>query len=530
MGGGYCSCGSLRSAGTLSRFRDPLPVPREKKPFYRSRGKSYYSLTMSQFRQSLHSELPETAVWGFDGTYPGPTIRVKEGELVFVQWNNALPEHHLLPVDHTVHGAGTGVPVVRTVTHVHGASVHPDSDGYPEAWFTKNFEQTGPFFTRKIYRYENRQQPCTLWYHDHALGITRLNVYAGLAGFYLIEPGSKDRRFNLPSGEYDIPLLIQDRSFNVDGSLYYTAQKGSPVEGPETTVVDMFFGDTNLVNGKVWPYLEVKPRKYRFRLLNGANSRVYTLYLDTGQPMYQIATDSGYREKPALLRNLTLAPAERAEVIVDFANMEGSQVVLRNSAPAPFPAGPLPDESTGTVMAFRVKGDPGGIDHFSIPEELNKVPPVSINDVCRTRYLTLDSAADRFGRDLMLLNKLTWDDPVTELPVLGTSEIWFFINLTGHTHPIHLHLVDFQITGRRAIDTEWFKEKGELKYTGPTQPADREEEGWKDTVRANPGEVTGVKARFVPFSGLFVWHCHILEHEDYEMMRPFIVIRPEENP
>jgi spore coat protein A len=215
---------------------------------------------------------------------------VESGEKVFIKWINNLPAKHLLPIDYTVHGAHMDVPEVRTVVHVHGASVEPESDGYPEAWFTKGFEQVGPYFTKKVYQYDNYMRTCTLWYHDHTLGITRLNVYAGLAGFYLVRD-QQERLLNLPCGPYEIPLMIQDKSFNKDGSLYYPRQ-------PETSVVPEFIGDTILVNGKVWPYLEVEPRKYRFRLLNASNTRFYRLKLDSGQLIYQVGTERGLMEYP----------------------------------------------------------------------------------------------------------------------------------------------------------------------------------------------------------------------------------------
>ncbi|MDQ7861053.1 multicopper oxidase domain-containing protein [Peribacillus frigoritolerans] len=184
---------------------------------------------MTEFKQSLHSELNDTKVWGYEGSYPGPTIEVESGEKVVIKWTNNLPAKHLLPVDYTVHGAHLDVPEVRTVVHVHGASVEPESDGYPEAWFTRGFKQVGPYFRKKVYQYDNNMQACTLWYHDHTLGITRLNIYAGLAGFYLIRD-HRERLLNLPCGQYEIPLIIQDKSFNEDGSLFYPRQpeKTSP--------------------------------------------------------------------------------------------------------------------------------------------------------------------------------------------------------------------------------------------------------------------------------------------------------------
>ena len=212
---------------------------------------------------------------------------------------------------------------------IHGGSTPPESDGHPEAWFTKGFERAGPLFEQKTYQYPNDQRATTLWYHDHALGITRLNVYAGLAGFYLIRD-KEERSLKLPKGPYEIPLVIQDRSFNEDGSLFYPSCPneidGGTCEGdelPNPSIVPEFFGDTILVNGKVWPFLEVEPRKYRFRLLNGSNSRFYILKFDKTLPFIQIGTDGGLLETPVTLNEIILGPAERADVIVDSQSLTG---------------------------------------------------------------------------------------------------------------------------------------------------------------------------------------------------------------
>jgi spore coat protein A len=199
----------------LSKFVDQLPIPAIITPRWKNQLYTYYEVSMTEFKQSLHSELPDTTVWGYEGSYPGPTFEVESGETVFVKWVNNLPDKHLFPIDHTVHGAHLDVPDVRTVVQLHGASVESESDGYPEGWFTNGFKQVGPSFTKEVYRYDNYNRACTLWYHDHALGITRLNVYAGLAGLYVIRD-LQERLLNLPSGQFEIPLIIQDKSFHED--------------------------------------------------------------------------------------------------------------------------------------------------------------------------------------------------------------------------------------------------------------------------------------------------------------------------
>jgi spore coat protein A len=507
----------------LSKFVDELPIPlilkaRWKDPFH-----TYYEVNMTEFKQSLHSELNDTTVWGYEGSYPGPTIEVESGEKVLIKWTNNLPDKHLFPVDYTVHGAHLDVPEVRTVVHVHGASVESESDGYPEAWFTKGFERVGPYFRKKVYQYDNNMIACTLWYHDHALGITRLNVYAGLAGFYLIRD-HRERLLNLPSGKYEVPLMIQDKTFNKDGSLYYPKQPEKPVPGLDTSIIPEFFGDIILVNGKVFPYLKVEPRKYRFRLLNASNTRFYRIKLDSGQLIYQIGTDGGLMEYPIGIKEIMLAPAERADIIIDFSNLEGKEIIMTNDAPAPFPQGD-PKNEIGSIMQFRVTVSLSSIDTSVIPNYMMPLPKIKEQVASKIRYLTLNDNMDKYGREFMLLDNKQWDAPITENPKLGTTEVWYLINLTDDTHPIHLHLIDFQIVDRREFDVEKYTKEGVISYTGSPMPPEPQERGLKDTVRANPKQVTRIIMKFGPYTGLYVWHCHILEHEDYEMMRPYIVIR-----
>ncbi|MTT32067.1 multicopper oxidase domain-containing protein [Terrilactibacillus sp. BCM23-1] len=509
----------------LSKFIDELPIPPILKPRWKNQFYTYYEVNMTEFRQSLHSQLNDTTVWGYEDGYPGPTIEVESGEKVFIKWINNLPGKHLFPIDYTVHGAHRDVPDVRTVVHVHGACVEWESDGYPEAWFTKGFKQVGPYFRKQIYRYDNCNHACTLWYHDHTIGITRLNIYAGLAGFYLIRE-NRERSLNLPSGKYEIPLMIQDKTFNKDGSLYYPKQPEKPIPELEMSITPKFIGDTILVNGKVWPYLKVEPRKYRFRLLNASNTRFYRIKLDSGQLMYQIATDGGLLEYPVGLKEIMLAPAERADVIIDFTNLEGKNIIMTNDAPAPFPGGDKPDPNTVCqVMQFRVTLPLSSVDTSTIPAHMMPVPKTKEQSVTRVRCLTLNDNMDQYGREWMLLDNNPWDAPISENPKLGATEIWYLINVTDDSHPIHLHLIDFQILDRRNFDVEKFNKEKVIEYTGPAMPLEPQERGWKDTVRANPKQVTRIIMQFGPFTGLYVWHCHILEHEDYEMMGPYIVIR-----
>lgn len=320
--------------------------------------------------------------------------------------------------------------------------------------------------------------------------------------------------------------MMQDKTFNKDGSLYYPKQPEKPIPELETSIIPEFIGDTILVNGKVWPYLEVEPRKYRFRLLNASNTRFYRIKLNSGQLMYQIATDGGLLEYPVGIREIMLAPAERADVIIDFTNLEGKNIIMTNDAPAPFPGGDKPDPLTvGQVVQFRVTLPLSSVDTSTIPAYMVPVPKIKEQSVTRIRYLTLNDNMDQYGREWMLLDNKPWDAPISENPKLGTTEISYLINVTDDSHPIHLHLIDFQILDRRNFDVDKFNKEKVIEYTGPAMPPEPQERGWKDTVRANPKQVTRIIMEFGPFTGLYIWHCHILEHEDYEMMRPYIVIR-----
>lgn len=507
--------------GTVPKFVDPVPIPAVLRPIGKERGKPLYEVTMSQFQQQLHRDFAPTTVWGYNGTYPGPTIKARRNQPIRVRYLNNLPTTHLLPIDHSVHGAESFRPDVRTVVHLHGGNVQSIFDGHPDSWFTPGLTEAGPLFVTNVFTYPNKQPATTLWYHDHAVGITRLNVYAGLAAFYLLRDRFEDE-LQLPSGRFEVPLVIQDRSFNPDASLFY----------PES-VPPEFFGNTILVNGKVWPFLEVEPRRYRFRFLNGSNARFYRLRFDPMLSMTQIGVDGGFLERPVQLQEILLAPAERADVIIDFSKHRDTVFTLTNNAPTPFPTGESPDENTNLIMQFRVVLPLTGRDESVTPTKLPEGLSLSPDEAVKTRDLTLNEVVDHMDRVLPLLGirsisgrplPLSWGDSDTESPRLGTVEIWNLINLTADTHPIHLHLVRFLILDRQPFEVDRLMTTGELVFTGTPVPPDENERGPKDTVRANPGEVTRLIARFGDFPGDFVWHCHILEHEDHEMMRRYEVL------
>ncbi len=494
-------------APILEKYKDQLPIPRVIHPVETKKGQPYYELEMTEFYQNLHSDMPDTRVWGYGNSYPGPTIEAYKDNPIYVRWINKLPDKHFLPIDKTVHGAMDN-PEVRTVVHLHGLNVQPDSDGFPDDWFTPG--------ESALYHYPNRQQATTLWYHDHAIGITRLNVFAGLSGLYLIRD-KHEKHLNLPSGEYEIPLIIQDREFNDNGSLSYPAPT---INGVQPSIVPGFFGSYALVNGKVWPYLVVKPRKYRFRILNGSNSRNYTLRFSgaAGQilPAWnQIGSDGGFLERPAKLGTLSLEPAERADVIIDFTGLENQTYTLMNDSVPPFGT-PLPE-----IMQFRVSDIPVN-DYSCLPLKLNNIQPLPVKKT-KQRNIDIIVGQDEYGRLMFMLEDKLWTDPVTIKTELGSVEVWNIINTAAAAHPIHVHLIQFQVLNRQPYDVQRYTTTGTLKFIGPAILPDENERGWKDTITADPRHITRIIARFGDFTGIYPFHCHILEHEDHDMMRPYEV-------
>lgn len=278
--------------------------------------------------------------------------------------------------------------------------------------------------------------------------------------------------------------------------------------------------------------MEVEPWKYRFRVLNGSNSRFYRtqLKLSDGRtvPVYQIGTDGGFIEQPVLLNEMILGPAERLDIIVDFSPYKGQTILMTNDAPTSFMPGgtEVMFPETREIMQFRVTLPLSGKDTTVIPDRITSIEWLTEEDAVRTRNLALVERTDQFGRLMLLLTDRRWSDPISEKPILDTVEIWGFVNTTPDTHPIHLHLVRFQVLDRQPFDVAEFERTGRVIYTGERSEPEVTERGWKDTVRANPGEVTRIIARFGDFAGVYPWHCHILEHEDHEMMRPYEVLEP----
>jgi spore coat protein A len=541
---------SLLNPETQPQFVNPLPVPSA----IDGRNGGTFSIHISQFEQWLGLINPttqqhlNTTVWGYNGTYPGPTILAKKDVPLSIFWlnnlvngsNQVLP--HLLPIDRTIDWAfdddpnwqSYGVPVV---THLHGGHNESASDGLPDQWFTPNFERKGPGFIKgqsEPFYYHNDQEAATIWYHDHAFGVTRLNVYAGLAGYYLITDNNESElqaTNKLPAAPYDLGLAIQDRMFTSSGQLFYPATSDEIELNP--TVLPEMFGDFILVNGMAWPYLEVEPRQYRFRVLNGSDSRFYNLFFSSGQQIIQIGSDQGLLYSPFVMNKMLIAPGERKDIIIDFSNpaLWGQTIILKNNAKSPFPKGEVPDpQTTGRIMAFKVTNPLNSTYPLtSLPATL-RPPIVPLQTTLAPRKLILFETEDEYGRLMPILGTvddgiLGFRDELTENPALNSTEIWEMYNESEDAHPIHLHMVSMQLINRQRFTARIDEETGKpthIRLIGHPKFPELDEQGWKDTWVMLPGEVTKVIAKF-DRPGLYVWHCHILSHEEHDMMRPFFV-------
>jgi len=567
----------------LTPFRDHLRVPAVLRPKGGGHGSpATLSVRMVARRVQLHSELPPTDVWTYEGHLPGPTIEVRRGQHVRVEWINALPVRRPYPVTaftaedpaadaapdqipQNLPGRGRGrvneaVAALRpwTVVHVHGSRVAASYDGW-----TENGAASGQTI---LGDYSNDQRAALLWYHDHAMGITRFNVYSGLAGLWIIRD-AEEEALGLPAGRYEIPLLIQDRNLDTtpNGDL-----AGRLLHKVEDNTME-FFGPFTMVNGTIWPHLPVESRQYRLRVLNGSNARTYRLVLLDGNgrsvtgAIRQIGTDGGLLARPVSIppAGLVLAPAERADLLVDFRPFRGERLRLVNTAGSPFDGSPS-NQAPGTpdptnrlpypdVMEFRVSGQRVN-DTFVLPEWLasfRRLPPPDVE-----RLVALVEEVD----GMLTLHELEPVNPLEEQPsqpiiavtgesgittryrtvaahfrdttnwfvAHGSTEVWRILNLTEDTHPFHVHLVQFQATSRDKYNVDGF----DASTGGTTTPVtfvghgtlDANETGWKDTVRVNPGELVSIALTFDSYTGRYMYHCHLLEHEDHDMMRPFVVM------
>ena len=597
----------------------------------------YYTVDMTYFRQQiLPTGTPlavgadgKTLVWGYGGNCydavtganigyfansPSASFIATTGIPSQVKWVNNIDVPQFLPVDPTLNWANPNSITTPTapfnafpsgyadaqfpvplVPHLHGAEDQSTSDGGPNSWFTYNGIH-GPTYNTvaatdpnaAIYYYPNAQNPTTLWYHDHAMGMTRLNVMSGLAGFYLLKDAAAASTITTPIadnfdqymsqtfqyGVNEIPLAIQDRSFYANGELWFPTTGINPTIHPYW--MPEFFGNTIMVNGKVWPNLDVTQGVYRFRVLDGSNARFYTLSFSNKMPFTVIGTEGGYLQKPATVTSLTIAPGERYDIIVDFSKVAvGTKVLMTNTAKAPFPGGaPVDPQTTGQIMQFTVAGTNAapGTAANNIGAQTAPIYPANLNPTLLglafptlpaatlpRRYITLVEIMGPAGPQMVTMNGQTFMGTITETPKAGTEEEWVIINLTADTHPIHTHLASFQLVSRQPLQAskymkDWMTLNGnqmlpfpdtytpsqlaptaylQQKPTGPLPT----EMGWKDTVQMNPGEVTIIRIRFAQQDGTaypfeswvgpgYVWHCHIVDHEDNEMMRPYTVLPP----
>ena len=536
---------SAAVGGKLTKYQQPLPLPGHgivvASP---TGGADTYAFTLREIRRQLHPQLPPTPFWAYDdgsglagqaGSF-GMAVAAHSGTPVQASFTHNLPAMYpdWIPVDTRL----TAKPdtVVRVMAHLHGGFVAAGSDGNPAV----TLDGFGPGETQQVF-YGNQlpQMPATLsWFHDHGFGTTRLNVFAGLAAAYILrdkhDTGAEPNPAGIPGGAYEIPLVIQDRQFHLDGTFLY------PVSTiPGVVWIGEYFGDVMLVNGKVWPFLDVEPRLYRFRILNGCNARILNLGLG-GARLWQIGAEGGMWDKPVPVKNLVLAPAERADVIADFRPSPGQTLVMKNTPPPKPVVTPAP--SLTAVMQIRVGTTVTQPGPAAVPASLPG-RAASLPDPVKTRYITLNEVNPQTASWSLNLNGLDFEKSTpTETPKAGTVEDWVYVNMTGDTHPMHTHLVTHQVIGRTPFDVAAYQAAagpgdfgGAAGGTDPTpfatgtmEPPDPTERGFKDTTKANPGYFTTIRAKFELPAGVnapqtYVHHCHIVEHEDNDMMLPFIV-------
>lgn len=627
--------GGTLNPADIPKYLDPMVIPPAMPRTSVVGGAvDYYEIGVRQFEQSVLPAVMglKTTVWSYGSetspstyNYPAFTVEARANRPVRVKWVNGLVDAgdgsylpHLLPVDPTLHWAnpagglegrdmrpvhattpGPYTGPVPMVIHVHGAHVGPESDGHPESWWLPaatnmpagyatqgtlydTFDPSATTAGTAVFQYPNTQNATTLWYHDHTLGMTRLNVYAGPAGFWIIRQGPTD----LPAGVlpgpapseksspfaadvFEIPIAVQDRAFNADGSLFYpdTREFFDGIDGivgpyiPDSDVAPIWnpevFGNVMVVNGRAWPTLAVQPRRYRFRLLNGCNSRFLILKITNAAPsasdppgpaapalpIWQIGADQGFLAAPVELGSVLMAPAERADVIVDFTAIPvGTELYLVNEGPdEPFGGGePGNDfdiadaDTTRHVMKFTVV-PATGLDTSTPPAQLTLPAVRQLPATTRVRRLSLNEVMSevRDGPAEALLGTVdsqghpvlqAWMDPATQVLDAGSTEVWEIYNFTADAHPIHVHLVEFRVLNRQSLATS---ANGETALparvvAGTERPPEAWETGPKDVVIAYPGEVTRIAATF-DIPGRYVWHCHIVEHEDNEMMLPYVV-------
>jgi spore coat protein A len=568
----------------LTKFLDPLRLPRVLRPDPQAQHAELHIEQVSA-QQRLHSQLPPTPLWTYQGDFPGPTIEVRRGQRLRVTWSNRINTPFPV-IDGTVPGndaQAANVPGIDpslvnkktadlppwVVTHLHGARTGAGNDGWTENSILPGSSQ--------LCEYPNDQAATALWYHDHAMGITRLNVQTGLAGMYLIRDDEEDA-LGLPAGPYEVPLVLCDRNLALDAADAFTGQL------LHKSAVFPFFGPYTVVNGGIWPYLEVSARWYRFRVLNASNTRTYRLHLvdEQGQrvpdAVWQIGTDSGLLGAPIPLPDggLALMPAERADLLIDFSRLGAHRLRLVSSATEPYAGVPLPAGTSPAqpdpahllpepdIMQFRVADEPPQ-DRFQLPTRLSPsyvrlthdtLPPhmhrllllapnpKNVFELWEMEQVepamapaaggtAIDGIVQLQGADGQLVTyrrlSRTLDDTLNWHVRQDGWENWAILNLSVARHPIHLHLIRFQALTREAWDITGFQQAsggtapGSPLTYGSQVPVDPSDQGWKDVIQVPTGQVVRIAGQFTGATGRFMYHCHLLAHEDDGMMRPFTV-------
>lgn len=616
LGAGFIGMGDVAyGSPSMEPWVDALPVPPVATTTFKpsiSPPADYYEIDMTASQHKFHRDLGPATVWtyGQPGKTPvllGPTIVAKSGKPVVIKWINNLPtalaDFPLKDaIDPTIEGApGFGVnefgvhqvPPGAAIPHLHGGKTAARFDGTPMQWWTADGEK-GDDYKTDTFTYVNDVPATLLWYHDHTMGATRFKPYLGLAAAYVLfddvdngmtitvkDTKGKKLVQKVPAGYgvYHLPLVIQDKQFNSDGTLFYPTEGISsvhPVWVPE------FFGDTPVINGKAYPYLDAQPRRYRLRFLNGSQARFYNVgfhqEIGSDLPFWVIGSEGGLLPAPTQKSRLLIAPGERFDVIVDFTGIPlGSTVMMTNDANEPYPDGdpPVVTDLMKIYINTAVPADdpdttvlPANLILPAVPR-LVATPGLPPRDVVAKE--NFDDLAFPDSPTEVLLNGYRFTDPITDKIKAGTTETWQWINLTVDAHPMHPHLVAAQVVNRQAFrddpetidviegvedykadwaaylasgrtspkpDVNGLSSLGDPYLTDSIELPAPEEMGFKDTVKAPPGYVTRTRAKFaLPWTsfqdydwrtrsyGSWVYHCHILEHEENDMMRPFEVVQ-----
>ncbi|KHS58388.1 hypothetical protein QX51_02950 [Terrisporobacter othiniensis] len=526
----------------------------------------HYSIDACEFYQQMLPEgFNKTKVWGFAGFCkdeknkkikyvkhsPGPTFEVDRNIDTNIQWNNKILGEYMFKIDKTLVWANPNNIVYNNnldndskegqwpptlIMHVHGISTPPIYDGNPRAWYTATGIK-GPVYSTNYYKYTNEQRGAMLWYYDQSPGVSRYSVYSGLCGLYFI----KDEKYNLPKDEYHIPLIIQDKSFYEDGSLFYDNEN---VDSNHPYWKEKFFGDIILVNGKVWPSLNVKNQLYRFNILNGSNSRPYKIALSDNSKMIQIGSDGGYIDKPQELSYFSLYPGERIDLLIDFSRYnENNKIIMKNL----FSSDECKDIMEFNVISIRQKIE------YNLPKILTKYPPMKINTKKKSTILLKREKGDY--RDGYFINNETYLNPPNIITKVGSTFIWEFINLCDDDICIHIHLTNFQILERQKINKlkckKMYDENKELScrdeiYEGAVILPELYEEGFKDTLYCPPSFITRIIIRYAPTYIMeevnvgenyfsfntsngpeYIINSQILEQKDNYLVRPQIIFSEE---